>query len=392
MPALTRTLSLIGTIGILCIRPSEQLQRPAHAALRFTAWKGPKCAGGASHGVCAREVQYGPRAARTELRMSSMIAPPNTPTKRKRLGGGGSDDGLRKLTVDEYTNTLEQWLKDWKRRNDGRVRIGAEMHPDLKLIHQMMEQKMELSDNGRTPKFALGLFNNGRVTSVAVVELLRRNMPWTLSISVMHSNPKFGKRVSATMLGELKTMAEENSLLLDLTPLEAIPSLASLAREDAYRVAPPPTMSDDPKVNEYRKVIAKFPSLVLDGLPEDADLGPYWYSATLPDGVDFYFKRRSRRHNEFFVSVDNPEDEKEKGGGRAPSRSARSPREIGASHGAFPVIVAEDVHTLHNFHVPGKKFVTPVMRSISRKLHQLKASGGSNNGPSRGRGGSRRSR
>eukprot|EP00968_Pinguiococcus_pyrenoidosus_P010961 scaffold876_cov243-Pinguiococcus_pyrenoidosus.AAC.20 len=87
-------------------------------------------------------------------------------------------------------------------------------------------------------------------------------------------------------------MAEENALQLDLTPLKEIDALAPYILEYSVQIEAPPPTSDDPNINEYRKVIAKFPSLVLDGLPEHADLGPYWYSAKLPDGVEFFFKRR----------------------------------------------------------------------------------------------------
>uniref|UniRef100_A0A6U4CJ36 Uncharacterized protein n=2 Tax=Phaeomonas parva TaxID=124430 RepID=A0A6U4CJ36_9STRA len=323
-----------------------------------------------------------PRQGRTWLEMagSSMIAPPNSPTRKKRLGGGGSDDGLRKLSVEEYEKTLNQWLKDWRKRNQGRA-MESLKHPDVDLMNRMLSKTSELSDNGRTPKFALGLFHNGRVVSVAVVELLRRKMPWTLSIDVLHSHPKFGKKTSRTMLSELKTMAEENALQLDLTPLREIDALAPYILENTVEIEAPQATSDDPKLNEYRKVLARFPSLVLDGLPEDADLGPYWYCSKLPDGVEFFFKRRSRRHNEFFVSVDNPETAGPKK--RQHGQPARSPREM--DHGHYPVIHAAEVPGLRNFSVPGKKFINPICRSLSHRLHQLKASGGGNNGPSRGR-------
>jgi len=264
------------------------------SAVPFTVFV--KSSVGRSTAVDAPHWLHAPAARSVPLRtsslhMSSMIAPPKTPIRKKRLGGGGNDDGLRKLSVEEYQKTLGVWLNDWKKRNNGKE-MSSLSHPDVDLINRMLEEASELSDNGRTPKFALGLFHNGRVVSLAVVELLRRKMPWTLCIDVLHSHPKFGKKTSRTMLSELRTMAEENALQLDLTPLKEIDALAPYILEYSVQIEAPPPTSDDPNINEYRKVIAKFPSLVLDGLPEHADLGPYWYSAKLPDGVEFFFKRR----------------------------------------------------------------------------------------------------
>eukprot|EP00968_Pinguiococcus_pyrenoidosus_P010960 scaffold876_cov243-Pinguiococcus_pyrenoidosus.AAC.19 len=140
-----RTVALMGVLALATL-PS---------AVPFTVFV--KSSVGRSTAVDAPHWLHAPAARSVPLRtsslhMSSMIAPPKTPIRKKRLGGGGNDDGrvflcgfqngfcdavacslpgLRKLSVEEYQKTLGVWLNDWKKRNNGKEVRCAEYRVKL---------------------------------------------------------------------------------------------------------------------------------------------------------------------------------------------------------------------------------------------------------------------
>ncbi|CAM9317871.1 unnamed protein product, partial [Hapterophycus canaliculatus] len=253
---------------------------------------------------------------RRSLRLSgvgSTVAPP-PPTQTTSRGGGG-EDGLRILTREESEAAIVSFAAAAKKRS----RSQSDFTEYIGMLEGMRSWGEALTKKRvGCKRMVLGNFKRGNLVCIAAAEVvwstgyLSRDV--RLSLRLLVVNPKYGMRkVGFETIKRMKAFGRQNALLLDLSPLMAVPSLRVFCLESTQTLDEDPEglfqarniSLHDPLVQQYNSRVRRC-CYVLDDIPKWADLGPYWYEGVLPRGVRFFFRKRFHAVNEYEVTLQRP--------------------------------------------------------------------------------------
>jgi len=237
--------------------------------------------------------------------------------------GGGNENGIRMLTKIEVTSTVENWFRKLGlvsgSQNIDRLNALIEFEKFSKLMPGRKPRRLEM--------IAFGKFMDGKVECLAAVCWHKNTFPAELEVLNILQSPKLTneKDNGVSMTNFISELCRENSIFPNFTSLEKLSHLRHLNYYESLRKYgwdynafefPPPRI--DPLTtplnmnsicNMYIS-LNKSPSVCLDGLSSDIDLGHFWYQTqirhhtksalTLP----LYFRRK--KHNEYEISFTRP--------------------------------------------------------------------------------------
>ncbi|CAM9803922.1 unnamed protein product [Ectocarpus sp. 6 AP-2014] len=245
---------------------------------------------------------------RSSLQLSgvgSTVAPP--PTTQTTARGGG-EDGIRELTREESEAAILSFADSAKRH----CRTQSEYDDHIELLQGMRSWGQPLTQKRvGCKRVVLGNFKRGNLVCIAAAQVvwstgyLSRDV--RLSLALIAVNPKYDMRkVGFETIKRMKSFGMQNALLLDLSPLMAMPRLRVFCLESTQTLDEDPEgVFQDPLVQQYNSRVRRS-CYVLDDIPSWADLGPYWYEGVLPRSVRFFFRKRFHAVNEFEVTLQRP--------------------------------------------------------------------------------------
>lgn len=241
------------------------------------------------------------------LRLSgtgSTVAPPPI-SQATRYGGG--EDGVRVLTREESAAAVRSFAEGAKRHR----RVEAEYKEYMGMLAGMRDWREGLAVKRMGCKrMILGNFKRGKLCCIAAAEVMWRgglNRDVRICLRLIIVNPMYDTReIGFETVNEIKSFGTQNALLLDVSPLMAVPN------QRIFCLASPKTLDEDPErvfkdplIQQYYSRVRRS-CYVLDGIPEWADLGPYWYEGALRDSVRFFFRKRLKAVNEYEVTLQRP--------------------------------------------------------------------------------------
>ncbi|CAM9205881.1 unnamed protein product [Scytosiphon promiscuus] len=246
---------------------------------------------------------------RRSLRLSGVgsTAAPPPPTQTTSRGGGG-EDGIRVLTREESEAAIVSFAAAAKKRS----RTQSDFTEYIGMLEGMRSWGEALTKKRvGCKRMVLGNFKRGNLVCISAAEVvwstgyLSRDV--RLSLRLLVVNPKYGMRkVGFETIKRMKAFGMHNALLLDLSPLMAVPSLRVFCLESTQTLDEDPEGHfQDPLVQQYNSRVRRS-CYVLDDIPKWADLGPYWYEGVLPRGVRFFFRKRFHAVNEYEVTLQRP--------------------------------------------------------------------------------------
>ncbi|CAM9744742.1 unnamed protein product [Ascophyllum nodosum] len=312
-----------------------------------------------STGQSSRWRRQGSRKRSIALSGVGSIMSPPPPTLATGRGGGG-EDGMRELTRQEGEEAAALLAANAK------THLGGQ--PDYNDFMESIDGVQEwLRALGKKRvgcrRMVLGSFKRGKLLSIVAAEVVWSTGSLSRDVRICSRlivvNPAYDKRaVGFATVDQLKSFGRQNALLLDLSPMMAVPScrifcLASTQtlEEDPERLFQAScTRPMDPLVQQFNSRVRRC-CYVLDDIPEGADLGPYWYEGTLPRRVRFFFRKKFHAVNEFEVTLQWP------GAGLATGSG---------TVGGARVIPMEEAEAAKD--IPGHSMIREIERRLSNRL------------------------
>mmetsp|Transcript_20002 Transcript_20002/g.28645 ORF Transcript_20002/g.28645 Transcript_20002/m.28645 type:complete len:360 (+) Transcript_20002:69-1148(+) len=293
--------------------------------------------------------------------------------------GGGNENGIRMLTKMEVSSTVENWF-----RKLGLV-SGSQSIDRLNALIEF--EKFSKLMPGRKPRriemIAFGKFMDGKVECLAAVFWHKNTFPAELEVLNILQSPKLSneKDNGVSMTNFISELCRENSIFPNFTSLESRSHLKNLNYYEslkkygwdynAFEYPPPLTdslkeqikpwnLSNNSISNLYIS-LNKSPSLCLDGLTSDIDMGHFWYETRIRHEtkstltIPLYFRRK--KHNEYEISFTRPVTGTQLGSGTVGGALVLS---VDAEDGSNSSI---------NVHLQQNHAVRKVVEAIKSKLH-----------------------
>jgi len=232
------------------------------------------------------------------MRAGLSIRPPNT---KQKGGGGGGENGYRLLSGLEVGSLVEQWQR----------RIGAINSNDKIELYEMLRviedvgKAMPGSKPHRRELLAVGEFQDGEISCIAVGYLIKIKCPWNLQVlSIAQLKMDHGTEDMVEFLNELGI---EHACIIDYAFLDRW-SLFDSKKWIANRHASKEVASVADRISASYKQVNKAPLVVLENSKKS--LGLFWFRTKLPSQVPnanaYAFWRQKRTLDEFELRFDPP--------------------------------------------------------------------------------------